>query len=446
MRKVSDGMRRAAAVLRFAANSIVSSGEDMTGGVAIETGDGVPRVRGQAVAEVVHCAHEEGVAAVRDESGASGLALSDLEDIMTYCAERRCEADAVACPGCRLDVERRGITDFDAFCSRFEEITASVSGLKVSGGTGDGGEALTVETLDQLARTWAGEEYWFWARRVLRKVRYGVRQKQELLDQPFADANGPSVILVEPQIAENIGMVARAMANFGLDELRVTNPRDGWPSEKARAVASGAAAIVDGAQIHDDLSGAMADLNWVAATTARQRDLRKPVLTPEQAAAEMRRRTAEGQRCGIVFGRERNGLTSGEVGDCDAIVMIPVNRRFASLNLAQSVLLLGYAWLCSGEDATLGRMTDKERHLHTGVNLGHDVPAKHEDRERLFQHLEGELEARGFFNPPERKPITVRNLRTMFLRAGLTAQEVRTLRGIVVTLTQRAVQTPKGGE
>ncbi|MEM9026746.1 MAG: RNA methyltransferase [Pseudomonadota bacterium] len=339
---------------------------------------------------------------------------------------------------------QEGIDSLDAFARAFARIEAEETGLTIVGGQGEA--THRVASLENLARDWAGEEYWFWARRVLRKVRYGVRQTDELLDAPFAASDAPSILLMEPQIAENVGMAARAMANFGLDDLHIIKPRDGWPSEKARAVASGASAIIDGAGVHGNLGEAISDLHWVAATTARQRDLRKPVLTPEQAAAEMRRRTARGERCGILFGRERNGLQSDEVADCNAIVMIPVNRKFASLNLAQSVLLMGYAWLCSGSDATLGRVTDRERRLSTGLNLGHDVPAKQSDRERFFEHLETELDARGFFTPPERKPITVRNLRSMFLRADLTAQEVRTLRGIVVTLTRRPRNGHQSGQ
>ena len=146
---------------------------------------------------------------------------------------------------------------------------------------------------------------------------------------------------MEPQLADNIGMVARACANFGLDDLRLVNPRDGWPNEKARIAASGANYIIDDAQRFATLDESIADLNWVAATTARQRDLRKPVLTPEQAIAEMRTRIGRGERCGILFGRERNGLETTEVANADALIMIPVNSRFASLNLAQAVLLIG---------------------------------------------------------------------------------------------------------
>ena len=138
------------------------------------------------------------------------------------------------------------------------------------------------------------------------------------------------------------------MANFGLEHLRLVDPRDGWPNEKARIAASGANFIIDGAQAFSRFEEALAGLQWVCATTARQRDLTKPVLTPEQAVHEMRRRLADGQRCGIVFGPERNGLETGEVANADAVVMAPVNPNFASLNLAQAVLLLSYEWMKQG--------------------------------------------------------------------------------------------------
>lgn len=394
-----------------------------------------------AVATVVHRAHEDGIDSVLDEATAARLSRDDLEQILVYCAERRCEADDAACPGCRLAVERAGIATLDDHCRRYAAVEAAATGLVIEGGAGS--ETQRVATLDQLARTFMGEEYWFWARRVLRKVRYGLRTSDDLFDPAFETVRGPAVILMEPQIAENVGMVARAMANFGLDELRIVNPRDGWPSEKSRAVASGAAAIVDGAGLHTTLTSAIADMQWVVATTARQRDLRKPILTPEETAAEMRRRIAEGQRCAILFGRERNGLETSEIADCDAVVMIPVNAKFASINLAQAVLLLGYAWLRSGGEATLGRKTRNDRRISSGLHLGHDVPARHEEIEGFFGHIEAALEERGFFTPPERRHVTVRNLRTLFLRAGLTAQEVRTLRGIVATLTRGKGNGPR---
>lgn len=404
--------------------------------------DQVPTLNGGlALAELVRCAHEDGIDSVLGPGTPAHLTRDDLEQVLIYCAERRCEADDAVCPGCRLASDRAGIATLDDYCARRGAIIAEASGLAITGGNGS--DTQSVPTLDHLARSYMGEEYWFWARRVLRKVRYGLRTSDDLFDPAFAAGNGPAVILMEPQIAENVGMVARAMANFGLDELRVVNPRDGWPSEKARAVASGAAAIVDGAGVHASLAAAISDLNFVVATTARQRDMRKPILTPEEAAAEMRRRIGEGQRCAMLFGRERNGLETSEVADCNAIVMIPVNARFASLNLAQAVLLQGYAWLRSGDAATLGRVTENDRRISSGLHLGHDVPAKHDDIQRFFEHLESELEDGGFFVPPERRHVTQRNLRSLFLRAGLTAQEVRTLRGIIVTLTRGKPGGPK---
>ena len=151
------------------------------------------------------------------------------------------------------------------------------------------------------------------------------------------------------------------MANFGLGELRLVNPRDGWPNEKARIAASGANFIVDGAEAFGTLKEALAGLHWVCATTARQRDLAKAVLTPEQAVAEMRRRIGEGQRCGVLFGPERNGLETEEVANADVTVMAPVNPNFASLNLAQAVLLMGYEWMKQTDAGTLGRVTPTRR-------------------------------------------------------------------------------------
>lgn len=401
--------------------------------------DGTPRVGDVAVADIVRTAHDDGIDAVLGENSRAGLiSRATLEQLLVYCAENRCQDDAVTCPGCRRDTEAKGITSLDAHCARFERIHVEDTGLELRGPPN--GREIRVASLENLARSWAGEEYWFWARRVLRKVRFGVRRSDELFEEEMAAQDTPSTILVEPQIAENIGMVARAMANFGLDDLHVVNPRDGWPSEKARAVASGASAIVDGATIHGDFESAISEFQYVVATTARQRDMRKPILTPETAAAEMRRRIAQGQRCAMVFGRERNGLQSDEVANCHAVVMIPVNPRFASLNLAQAVLLTGYAWLRSGDAGTLGRVTGHDRRLHEGLHLGHDVPARHDEIVRFFEHLEGELDARGFFHPPERKHVTVRNLRSMFLRMDLTAQEVRTLRGIIATITKRGAK------
>lgn len=386
-----------------------------------------------AISEVVHACHQRSVADALAMLAVPGLDRETLEPLLSYCAELRCEADAATCPGCKKRSEALGLETLDDFVAAHAEIVVGDGRVRLHG-QGLGSHATPC--LETLARTWSGENYWFWARRVIRKLRHGIR-RAHIKGEAFADAGTtPAVILMEPQLADNIGMVARACANFGLDELRLVAPRDGWPNEKARIAASGANYIIDDATAHDRLEAAMGDLNWVAATTARQRDLRKPVLTPEQTVAEMRERIARGERCGILFGRERNGLETAEVALCDAAVMIPVNSRFASLNLAQAVLILGYEWMRASGGATLGRVTTYETPLQPGLYLGHDRPATKEELIGLFEHLEGELDRMGFFNPPHKRPTVVHNVRSMLSRMHATEQEVRTLRGIVATLSQ----------
>jgi tRNA/rRNA methyltransferase len=328
-------------------------------------------------------------------------------------------------------METLGIVTFDQFVARHAEITFEGSPVRLRG---TGSVTLTAPSLEQLARTWAGEEYWYWARRVIRKLRHGSRRAGQTGAAPVGAGETPVMILVRPQLADNIGMVARAMANFGLEHLRLVAPRDGWPNEKARIAASGANLIVDGAEAYPTLAEGLAGLNWVCATTARQRDLAKPVLTPEQAVAEMRRRIGEGQRCGILFGPERNGLETEEIANADAAVMAPVNPNFASLNLAQAALLMGYEWMKGGSAGTLGRVTTYEQPVKPGPRTRGSPPATKEELMGFFEQLERELEAQGFFTPPEKRPNMVQNMRTMFTRMQATEQEIRTLRGIVKAL------------
>lgn len=387
---------------------------------------------GRAIADIVAAVHEhtidQGLAALTID----GLDRETLEPVLTYCAELKCEAAQATCPGCKRRTEEDGIGSLDALARRHREIVIGDGAVRIEGAGEAVGEAPSLEA---LARNWAGESYWFWARRVIRKLRHGIR-RAHIQGTPFSGGEAPAVLLMEPQLAENIGMVARAMANTGLDELRLIAPRDGWPNEKARIAASGANYVVDDGIACETLAAAMGDLNWVAATTARQRDLRKPVLTPEQLIAEMRRRIAAGQRCGILFGRERNGLETDEVAVCDAVVMIPVNARFASLNLAQAVLLIGYEWMRQHEQASLGRVTTYETPMAPGLNVGASRPATKEEMLGLYEHLERELERLGFFNPPEKRQTMVRNIRSMLARMEATEQEVRTLRGIVAAFAQ----------
>jgi len=395
----------------------------------------VPLVFGQgpSVAEVVRTCHERTIDVGLQELGIDGLDRASLEPVLTYCAEERCVTDRATCPGCAKRIEAEGITSFDRFAARYREIVIGDGAVRIAGA---GEEALHVGSLEELANTWAGERYWFWARRVLRKLRHGVR-RSSLHGSAFAgEGETPAIILMEPQLADNVGMVARAMANFGLDNLRLIAPRDGWPNEKARIAASGANYVIDDAADFPTLDAAISDLNWLAATTARQRDLRKPVLTPIEAVAEMRARIARGERCGVLFGRERSGLETLEVANADALVMIPVNTRFASLNLAQAVLILGYEWMRTSEGQSLGRVTTYETPIEPGLNLGDDRPATKEELVGFFDHLEAELDRLGFFNPPHKRATVVRNVRTMFSRMGATEQEVRTLRGIVATLAK----------
>jgi tRNA/rRNA methyltransferase len=388
---------------------------------------------GVTVAEIVHACHERTIDQGLADLAIAGLDRGTLEDVLTYCAEERCIADDASCPGCRRRAQADGIASFDAFLARHQEIVVGDGAVRLSGG-GEG--TLHIDSLEALANTWSGEKYWYWARRVLRKLRHGIR-RAHIQGAAFAgEGESPAVLLMEPQLADNVGMVARAMANFGLDALRLIAPRDGWPNEKARIAASGANYVIDDAAAFPTLSEAVGDLNWLAATTARQRDLRKPVMTPIEAVAEMRVRIARGERCGVLFGRERNGLETSEVANADALVMIPVNVRFASLNLAQAVLILGYEWMRASEAQSLGRVTTYEQPIATGLNLGADRPATKEELIGFFDHLEAELDRLGYFNPPHKRDTVARNLRTMFSRMGATEQEVRTLRGIVATLAK----------
>jgi tRNA/rRNA methyltransferase len=396
---------------------------------------------GVSVGGVIHACHSATIDQGLSQLNIPGLTRDTLDPVLQYCAELRCVADQASCPGCKRRTEMLGLETLDQFILHHKEIVVGDGAIRLQG---QGTQTATTPCLETLAKQWSGENYWFWARRVIRKLRHGIRRAQMQGEPVAGDGETPSVILMEPQLADNIGMVARACANFGLDDLRLVSPRDGWPNEKARIAASGANYIIDDAKSFAGLDDSIADLNWMVATTARQRDLRKPVMTPEQAIAEMRTRIGRGERCGILFGRERNGLETSEVANADALVMIPVNSRFASLNLAQAVLLMGYEWMRGDPGRSLGRVTTFERPMAEGVNMGHDRAATKEELLGFFQHLERELATLGFFNPEHRRPTVVQNIRTLFSRMGATEQEVRTLRGIVATLAQGKGAARKG--
>lgn len=241
-------------------------------------------------------------------------------------------------------------------------------------------------------------------------------------------------------MAENIGMCARAMANFGLHELRLVKPRDAWPTggglpKGATAAASGATPVLDNARLYPDVASAIADLNFVYATTARERGQMKRVATPAQAMPEATLRIAEGQRLGILFGRERTGLDNDQISLADAILTFPVDPHFASLNLAQAVLLTGYEWFKAAEGG-----------LPPFQSEGRSLPAKREMIVSLFDFVEQELDDAGFF-PPAKREIMVRNFRDILHRLAMSEQDARTMRGAFSALAKgrrRKIQNQTG--
>ena len=235
---------------------------------------------------------------------------------------------------------------------------------------------------------------------------------------------GPVVILVEPQLGENIGMAARAMMNCGLHELRLVAPRDSWPNKMAMAASSGATAIIEEAKIFTKTEDAVADLQIVYASTARPRDMTTEVVTPNEAALRIKRDIASSIRSGILFGKEAKGLKNDDVSLANAIVTVPLNPKFTSLNLAQAVFVMGYEWF------RLQEQTDKAfLNVPKETRLGSKL-----ELQGLFDHLESELENSGFFHVREKKTIMVRNIRNVLQRVRFTEKEIRTFRGIITSL------------
>lgn len=233
----------------------------------------------------------------------------------------------------------------------------------------------------------------------------------------------PAIILVNPQMGENIGAAARAMLNFGLTDLRIVNPRDGWPNETAIANASGAFDIMPAPQIFDDVASALKDCHTVYATTARPRDMVKKVFTPESAAQEIVKQHSEGLKTAILFGAERTGLTNDEIVQADHIISIPTNPDFWSLNLAQSVLLISHE---------IHKLQVSVESIETPT--GDSVTATHEELDGMLLRLEDELEKKNFFRSKDLKPTMLRNIRNIFTRTQMTEQEVRTMQGIISAL------------
>jgi tRNA/rRNA methyltransferase len=233
----------------------------------------------------------------------------------------------------------------------------------------------------------------------------------------------PVVILVRPQLADNIGACARAMANGGLFELRLVAPRDGWPQEKAWRNSSGADRILDAAQVFASVGDAVADLHHVFATCPRPRHIIKPVLTARGAAAELRAIGARGLRAGLLFGPERAGLDNDDMAQADALVRYPLNPAFMSLNLAQAVMVLAYEWWTAADPTAARALMTNETRVATKGEL-----------EIFFNHLIDQLDACGFLRNLPKRPGMVRNIRHFFQRGEVTEQELRTLHGIVTEL------------
>jgi tRNA/rRNA methyltransferase len=236
----------------------------------------------------------------------------------------------------------------------------------------------------------------------------------------------PAIILVRPQLGENIGMAARAMLNCGLSEMRLVAPRDGWPNERAQRAASGADVVLDGARVFDSVAEAVADLQHVVATTARTRELVQRIVTARHAASEIRGWIAAGERAGILFGPERTGLENDDIVQADTALSIPLNPQFSSLNVAQAVLLVSYEWIASADETPVERMSDHATR-----------PADKGELQNLFAHLERALDQSGFLRHQAMRPAMVNNLRTLLQRAAMTEQEVRSFHGVIKFLSKQ---------
>jgi tRNA/rRNA methyltransferase len=252
--------------------------------------------------------------------------------------------------------------------------------------------------------------------------------------KPWIAPPGPIVVLVEPQLAENIGACARAMANFGLSRLRLVAPRPSWPNDKAHMMAAGADAVLDGAEIYDSLSAAIADCTFVVAATARAHDQAKPVVGAAEAAALMAPRVAAGEGVAVVFGRERNGLENDEISLADRILTLPVNPAFASLNLGQAVVVVAYEWFKAATGGALPFAMPQK-----------SAPAPKQQLLSLFASLERELEKVEFFRPPDKRETMQINLRNIFTRMAPTRQDIQTLHGVIMAIAEGRKGPARGG-
>lgn len=234
-----------------------------------------------------------------------------------------------------------------------------------------------------------------------------------------ADWSGPQpvMVLVHPQMGENIGSAARGMLNFGLERMRLVAPRDGWPNAAATATASGAAKVLDEVSVYATTAEAIGEFDYVFATTARGRDMTKPVVTPEEAMGQARAMIATGKKVAVLFGPERAGLENSDVAQANAIISVPVNPGFASLNLAQCVLLTAYEWRRQSEEAE--------------VETGAADMASQVEIHKLYEHFEQRLDVAGFFFPATKAESMKLHLRNMLSRLPLTPQDVQIFHGIL---------------
>jgi tRNA/rRNA methyltransferase len=250
----------------------------------------------------------------------------------------------------------------------------------------------------------------------------------------WIDAGGPIIVLVEPQLGENIGAAARVMANFALRRLRLVKPRDGWPNIQARRAASGADRVLGEAELYDTLEATIADCTLVLATTARAHDQAKPVISPDAAAALLAPRVAAGENVAVMFGRERYGLENDEVALADRIITFPVNPAFASLNLAQAVAVVAYEWFKLGSAGALPFAMPQK-----------SPPAGKQQVQAFFAHLERQLDVIEYFRPLEKRATMLVNLRNIFARMQPTQQDIQTLHGIVDALSEGRKGPARGG-
>ena len=236
----------------------------------------------------------------------------------------------------------------------------------------------------------------------------------------------PIIILVHPQLGENIGATARAMLNCGLTKLRIVKPRDGWPNSKAIRASSGAESIIHNAGIYLNSKDAVSDLNYLVACTSRKRDLRKKQLDIGNVINELFDKSFGNSQCGIMFGNESSGLSNDDLDFADVLLSIPTNNEFTSLNLSHAVLIICFQWMIKFQSKNISANFELEEPS--------EMLAKKSDLSQFFDHLESDLERGGFLYPPEKAPKMIKNLRSIFIRSNLNEQEVKTLRGVISAL------------